>query len=64
MNEQFTAIVYCKNEKIATQTGNDIDQLYAWMLIQGSSHFGEIHGKIIENKTQKTIRTFCKAPIE
>ncbi|KTC79162.1 hypothetical protein OQJ13_14635 [Legionella sp. PATHC035] len=64
MNTQFTANVYCKEERIATQTGTDIDQLYAWMLIQVNGYFGDIRGEIIDNKTHKTIRTFRKAPIE
>lgn len=64
MNTQFTANVYCKEERVATQTGNDIDRLYAWMLIQVNGYFDEIHGEIIDNQTNETIRTFCKAPIE
>ncbi len=65
MSEQeYTASVYCSEEQIAQQEGNDIDELYTWMLIQGNSHYGDIHGEIIENKTQKTIRTFRKSAIE
>lgn len=64
MNEQFIANVYCKEERIATQTGDDLDQLYAWMLTQVNGHFDEIRGEIIDNKTNETVRTFRKAPIE
>ncbi|MCE0723285.1 MULTISPECIES: hypothetical protein [Legionella] len=64
MSEQFTANVYCKEERIATQTGNDIDQLYTWMLIQVNGHFDDIRGEIIDNQTKNTVRTFRKAPIE
>lgn len=64
MSEQFTASVYCKEERIATQTGNDIDQLYTWMLIQVNGHFDDIRGEIIDNKTNNIVRTFRKAPIE
>lgn len=64
MNEQFTAIVYCKEEQIAIQTGNDIDQLYTWMLAQVGSSFDDVHGELIDNDTHKTIRTFCKSPME
>ncbi|MCW8444082.1 hypothetical protein OQJ05_08455 [Fluoribacter gormanii] len=64
MSKQFTANVYCKEEKIATQTGDDLDQLYTWMLIQVNGHFDDIRGEIIENNTKKTVRTFRKAPIE
>ncbi|KTC89892.1 hypothetical protein OQJ18_06580 [Fluoribacter dumoffii] len=64
MSTQFTANVYCKEERIATQTGNDIDKLYAWMLIQVNDNFNEIRGEIVDNKTNKIVRTFRKAPIE
>ena len=64
MSGQFTASVYCKDERIAIQSGDDIDQLYAWMLIQVNDTYGDIHGEIVDNITKKTVRTFCKAPIE
>lgn len=64
MNEQYTASVYCGEEQIANQAGNDIDVLYTWMLTQGSTHIGNIHGEIVDNQTQKVIRTFRKSAIE
>lgn len=64
MNEQYTASVYCSEEQIASQVGDNIDELYTWMLIQGSGNIGDIHGEIIDNLTQKTVRTFRKAAIE
>lgn len=64
MNEQFTATVYCKDERIAIQTGDDVDKLYTWMLIQVNGTYSDIHGEIVDNKTQKTVRAFRKAPIE
>ncbi|KTD41748.1 hypothetical protein [Legionella parisiensis] len=64
MSEQFTANVYCKEERIATQTGNDIDRLYTWMLIQVNGHFDDIRGEIIDNQTNNTVRTFRKTSIE
>jgi hypothetical protein len=64
MNEQYTASVYIGDEQFAKQAGNDIDELYTWMLIQGTGRFGDVHGEIIDNKTKKTVRTFRKCPIE
>lgn len=64
MNEQYTASVFCGEEQIAQKVGNDIDVLYTWMLTQGCVHMGDIHGKIIDNETQKIIRTFRKSAIE
>lgn len=64
MNELYTASVYCGQEQIAEQAGNDVDQLYTWMLVQGQEQFGNVHGYIIDNATQKVIRTFRKCAIE
>lgn len=64
MNEQYTASVYTGSEQFAKQVGNDLDELYTWMLIQGNVHFGDVHGEIIDNKTKKTLRTFRKCAIE
>ncbi|MFT4059738.1 MAG: hypothetical protein QM652_09335 [Legionella sp.] len=64
MNEQYTASVYCGEEQIAKQTGANVDELYAWMLVQVNEHFGDIHGEVIDNKTKKTVRAFRKCPIE
>ena len=64
MNELYTAAVYTGDEQFAKQDGNDLDELYTWMLIQGSIYFGDVHGEIIDNNTKKTIRTFRKCAIE
>ncbi|STY28885.1 Uncharacterised protein [Legionella wadsworthii] len=64
MSHHFTATVFCKDEKIATQTGDDLDKLYTWMLIQVNGQYNEVRGEIVENKTNKIVRTFRKAPIE
>ncbi|MGL5741609.1 MAG: hypothetical protein ACRCXC_03170 [Legionella sp.] len=64
MNEQFTATVYCNEERIVAKNGNDFEQLYTWMLIQVNGVFGEIHGEIIDNTTRAVVRRFRKAPIE
>lgn len=64
MNEKYTASVYCSEEQIAQKTGNNVDELYTWMLIQVNGHFGDVHGEIIDNTTTKTIKTFKKSAIE
>ena len=64
MNEQYTASVFCEGVQIAKQFGDDVDKLYAWMLAQVTDRCGDIHGEIVDNQTQKIIRTFCKSAIE
>ena len=64
MKYLFTAKVYCNEEKIAYQSGDDIELLHAWMLGQVKDNFGDVHGKIIDNKTKKIVRTFRKSDVE
>jgi hypothetical protein len=64
MTNQYTASVYSGQEKIAEQTGDNVEKLYAWMLLQGHEQFGEVHGDIIDNTSKEVIRTFRKAAIE
>lgn len=64
MKELYTASVYSGQKQIAEKAGDDLDQLYTWMLVQGQEQFGDIHGEIIENSTQKVVRAFRKCPIE
>jgi hypothetical protein len=64
MDHQFIAKVYCNEEEIAHRTGEDIDLLYAWMLQQVGENFGDVHGEIIDNKTNQVVRKFRKAGIE
>ncbi|WP_028388404.1 hypothetical protein [Legionella fairfieldensis] len=64
MNHQYTACVYCNEEKIATKMGDDVDKLYVWMLLQVNGNFGDVHGEIINNDTEEIVRTFRKSNIE
>ena len=64
MDDLYSAKVYCNEEVIAHKTGDDIEQLYIWMLGQTGGNFGDVHGEIIDNKTKKIIKTFRKSDIE
>ncbi|MGC1183249.1 hypothetical protein [Legionella sp.] len=60
MNTHYIANVYCNEEKIASQSGDDIEQLNAWMLLQANGNFGDVHGEIIDMTTQEVVKTFQK----
>lgn len=62
MASHYTAHVYVDNKEINHQNGNDIDELYTWMLTQSQEKFGNFSGEIIDNKTHKTVKSFRKAP--
>ena len=64
MSHQYIANVYCNEEKIATQSGDDIEQLYVWMLLQVEDNFGDVHGEIVDSQTLKTIKTFRKCDMD
>lgn len=61
MRQQYTANAYCNEEKIAAREGDNIDLLYAWIILQANGKFGDVHGEVIDNTTNKVVRTFQKA---
>ncbi len=62
MKDKYTAKIYFENDEIAHNSGDDVDELYTWMLTQAQGKFGSIHGEIIDNKTNKVIKRFRKSP--
>jgi hypothetical protein len=64
MKNQYTATAYCNEEKIAAKEGEDVEMLYAWMLLQANGNCGDVHGDIVDNKTKKVVRTFQKTYLD
>jgi hypothetical protein len=66
MNHQYTAKIYSEDKEIAQKSGNDVEELYIWMLTSdnGRTPSSGTHGEIIDNHTQIVIRKFKKSPIE
>lgn len=58
----YTAIVYFDEKGVAKESGDDVEALYNWMLLQAQGKFGNFNGEIIENKTGKVVKAFRKAP--
>jgi hypothetical protein len=61
---QYTANLYCNEDIIATNTGDDVDTLYAWMIARVDGNFGDVHGEIIDNNTQEIVKKFQKTYID
>jgi hypothetical protein len=59
---RFTATIYIDQGEVAHKTGEDVDELYNWMLITTEGKFGNLHGEIVDNKTHKVVRSFRKSP--
>jgi hypothetical protein len=62
MSEKYSAKIYLGRDIIFQQSGEDIDELHAWMLARAEGVFGNIHGEIINNETLEVVRKFRKAP--
>ncbi len=59
---RYTAKIYVDKGEVAHESGDDIDELYNWMLIKAQGKFGNLNGEIIDNKSGKVVRSFRKSP--
>lgn len=59
---RYIAKIYFDNDEIDHESGNDIEELYNWMLLKAQGKFGNFNGEIIDNKTGKVVKAFRKAP--
>lgn len=59
---RYSAIIYFDDDEVAKESGDNIDDLYNWMLIKTQGKFGNFHGEIVDSKTNKVIKSFRKAP--
>lgn len=62
MTSKYTATIYFDNEEIDKESGDDVDELYNWMLLKSQGKFGNFNGEIVDNQTQKVVKAFRKAP--
>ena len=58
----YTARIYFDKGELEHESGNNLDELYNWMLMKAQGKFGNLHGEIIDNKTGKVVKSFRKAP--
>ncbi|KTC80137.1 MULTISPECIES: hypothetical protein [Legionella] len=56
MGTQYRANIYYGADEIAHQSGDNMEQLYVWMLAYVEKTSGEIHGEIIDNITHQVVR--------
>ena len=62
----YTAKLCCGKKPVETKSGDDAEELFIWMLslANGPVDIDGIHGEVVENKTNKIVRQFKKAPPE
>lgn len=61
-SSKYTAKIFLGEDEMMHNLGNDMDELYAWMLTLAEGKFGNVHGEIVDNQTQEVVRKFRKAP--
>lgn len=61
MNHQYTAKIYSTDKEIARKSGDDIEELYIWMLTYENGGCCGSHGEIFDNITEEVVRKFKKA---
>ena len=59
---RYTATIYFDEGEVDHESGDDVDELYNWMLLKTQGEFGNFNGEIIDNKTGKTVKGFRKSP--
>lgn len=64
MKTKYIAKLYLGQEEISCREGDDVDELFSWMLTETQDKFGQHSGEIIENKTGNVVRSYRKAPVE
>jgi len=62
MTFRYTAKIYFDEGEIMHESGDDADELYNWMLLKTQGKFGNFNGEVIDNKTKKVVKSFCKSP--
>jgi hypothetical protein len=64
MELHYIATIYSREDIIATKSGNDVEQLYIWIMLQLDDSFGDIRGEIVDCKTAEVVKTVCKSIVE
>lgn len=64
MKHKYTAKIYLDDGEAIFTSGNDIEELIAWLNSQAEASFGELNGEIIDNATQEVVKHFQYVPPE
>jgi hypothetical protein len=59
---KYTATIYFDDDEVAHESGNDLDELYNWMLLKTQGKFGNFNGEIKDNKSGEVVKSFRKSP--
>lgn len=62
MAKKYMAKLYFGDRETIDESGDDVEQLYVWLLTQANDKLGDVHGEIISNDTQEVVKKFKKCP--
>ena len=62
MEFRYTAKIYVDEGEVESESGDNADELYTWMLMKTQGKFGNLNGEITDNKTGKVVHSFRKSP--
>ncbi|MBV9576494.1 MAG: hypothetical protein JO149_07710 [Gammaproteobacteria bacterium] len=62
MSFRYIAKIYVDDTEVEHESGDDMEELYNWMLMKSQGKFGNFNGEIIDNKTGKSVKSFRKSP--
>ncbi len=60
MKAKYTARIYLEANEILNKSGDEVEELYTWLLVQAEGKFGSVHGEITENKSKQVVKQFRK----
>ncbi|MCP0914896.1 MULTISPECIES: hypothetical protein [Legionella] len=60
----YTAVLSIDSQEIARKTGNDMEELYIWMLSQAHGKTGHFYGYIVDNETKERVKSFRTNSVE
>ena len=62
MKAKYTARIYLEVNEILKREGDEMEELYTWMLVQAEGKFGSVRGEITDNKSKQVVKQFRKTP--
>lgn len=64
MKHRYTAKISFEDGESLFNNGDDVEELISWMKSQAEASFGQTNGEVIDNHTQKVIKSFQYTPPE
>lgn len=57
MKHRYTAKIYLENGEILINSGDNVEELTAWINAEVESNFDEVKGEVIDNNTETVVKS-------